>query len=77
MVSWLPSTEKFRPVVLLEKVVISQHVVFIRESEGILLAIPFQLIGTGICGAAEKAGQHGVALDRALNGGILAENLAV
>ena len=57
--------------------VISQHVVFIRESEGILLAIPFQLIGTGVCGAAEKAGQHGVALDRALNGGILAENLAV
>ena len=57
--------------------VISQHIVFIRESEGILLAIPFQLIGTGVCGAAEKAGQHGVALDRALNGGILAENLAV
>ena len=57
--------------------VISQHIVFIRESEGILLAIPFQLIGTGVCGAAEKAGEHSVALDRALNGGILAENLAV
>ena len=57
--------------------VISQHVVFIRESEGILLAIPFQLIGTGVCGAAEKAGEHSVALDRALNGGILAENLAI
>ena len=57
--------------------VISQHIVFIRESEGILLAIPFQLIGTGVCGAAEKAGEHSVALDRALNGGILTEDLAV
>ena len=57
--------------------VVAQHTVGIRESEGILLAIPFQLIGTGVCGAAEKAGQHGVALDRTLNGGILAENLAV
>ena len=57
--------------------VVTQHTVGIRESERILLAIPFQLIGTGVCGAAEKAGQHGVALDRALNGGILAENLAV
>ena len=42
----------------------------IRESEGILLAIPFQLIGTGVCGAAEKAGQHGVAFYRAFNRGI-------
>ena len=57
--------------------VVAQHTVGIRESEGILLAIPFQLIGTGVCGAAEKAGEHSVALDRALNGGILAENLAV
>ena len=57
--------------------VVAQHTVGIRESEGILLAVPFQLIGTGVCGAAEKAGEHGVALDRALNGGILAENLAV
>ena len=57
--------------------VVAQHTVGIRESEGILLAVPFQLIGTGVCGAAEKAGEHSVALDRALNGGILAENLAV
>ena len=57
--------------------VVTQHTVGIRESERILLAIPFQLIGTGVCGAAEKAGKHSVALDRALNGGILAENLAV
>ena len=57
--------------------VVTQHTVGIRESEGILLAIPFQLIGTGVYGAAEKAGKHSMALDRALNGGILAENLAV
>ena len=57
--------------------VVTQHTVGIRESEGILLAVPFQLIGPGVGGTAEKAGQHSVALDRALNGGILAENLAV
>ena len=57
--------------------VVTQHTVGIRESEGILLAVPFQLIGPGVGGAAEKAGEHSVALDRALNGGILAENLAV
>ena len=57
--------------------VVTQHTVGIRESEGILLAVPFQLIGPGVGGAAEKAGKHSVALDRALNGGILAENLAV
>ena len=57
--------------------VVTQHTVGIRESEGILLAVPFQLIGPGVGGAAEKAGKHSVALDRALNGGILVENLAV
>ena len=57
--------------------VVTQHTVGIRESEGILLAVPFQLIGPGVGGTAEKAGQHGVALHRALNGGILAENLAI
>ena len=57
--------------------VVTQHTVGIRECEGILLAVPFQLIGPGVGGAAEKAGEHSVALDRALNGGILAENLAV
>ena len=57
--------------------VVTQHTIGVRKSEGILLAIPFQLIGTGVGGTAEKAGQHGVALHRALNGGILAENLAV
>ena len=59
------------------KGVISQHAVGIRESEGILLAVPFQLVGPGVCGAAEKAGQHGMAFYRALNSGILAEDLAV
>ena len=57
--------------------VVTQHTVGIRESEGILLAVPFQLIGPGVGGAAEKAGEYGVAFHRALNGGILAENLAV
>ena len=57
--------------------VVTQHTVGIRESEGILLTVPFQLVGPGVCGAAEKAGQHGMAFYRALNGGILAENLAV
>ena len=56
MVSWLPSTEKFSPVVLLEKGVVTQLTVGIRESEGILLAVPFQLIGPGVGGAAEKLG---------------------
>ena len=59
------------------KGVISQHAVGIRECEGILLAVPFQLIGPGVGGAAEKAGQHGMAFYRALNSGILAEDLAV
>ena len=59
------------------KGVISQHAVGIRESEGILLAVPFQLVGPGVCGAAEKAGQHGMTFYRALNGGILTEDLAV
>ena len=59
------------------KGVISQHAVGIRECEGILLAIPFQLVGPGVGGAAEKAGQHGMAFYRALNSGILAEDLAV
>ena len=57
--------------------VVTQHTVGIRESEGILLAVPFQLVGPGVCGAAEKAGQHGMAFYRALNGGILTEDLAV
>ena len=57
--------------------VVTQHTVGIRECEGILLAVPFQLIGPGVGGAAEKAGEHGVAFHRALNGGILAENLAI
>ena len=57
--------------------VISQHVVFVRKSKRILLTIPFQLIGSRVCGAAEKAGQHGVALHCTFNGGILAENLTV
>ena len=59
------------------KGVISQHAVGIRECEGILLAVPFQLVGPGVCGAAEKAGQHGMAFYRALNSGILAEDLVV
>ena len=57
--------------------VVTQHTVGIRESEGILLAVPFQLIGPGVGGTAEKAGQHGMAFYRALNSGILAEDLAV
>ena len=57
--------------------VVAQHTVGIRESERILLAVPFQLIGPGVGGAAEKAGEYGVAFHRALNGGILAENLAI
>ena len=57
--------------------VVTQHTVGIRESEGILLAVPFQLIGPGVGGAAEKAGQHGMAFYRALNSGILAEDLVV
>ena len=57
--------------------VVTQHTVGIRECEGILLAVPFQLIGPGVGGAAEKAGQHGMAFYRALNSGILAEDLAV
>ena len=57
--------------------VVTQHAVGIRECEGILLAVPFQLIGPGVGGAAEKAGQHGMAFYRALNSGILAEDLAV
>ena len=58
------------------KGVITQHIVGVRQGNGILLAIPFQFISSSIRGTAEKAGQHGVALYGALNGGILAENLA-
>ena len=58
------------------KGVITQHIVGVRQGDGILFAVPFQLISSGVCAAAEKAGQHGVPLHGALNGGILAENLA-
>ena len=55
--------------------VVTQHTVGIRECEGILLAVPFQLIGPGVGGAAEKAGQHGVLLYRAFDLIVVSENL--
>ena len=56
------------------KGVIAQYIVSVRQGNGILFAVPFQLIRSGIRGTAEKAGQHGVALYGILNGGIVAEN---
>ena len=67
---------KIQPCGAAGKGVVPQHSVGICEGGRILFPIPFQLIGPRVGGAAEKAGQHGVALHRAFNRGILAENLA-